>query len=179
MIIDEYFIHCLLKKDTQGEKSLKKIVGMTNLVVVLHGELLRPIPRGEIQPRSDGVQHNHYVEREPSVTLYAAERDVSPLSPKDYHLLRAIKSPVDRFSVFSHPKWLEWGRELNVDKQVYVCLPDPSHSDSVSTWSTATMRYKGAVKCLPGTTFGVEITVGGYSANLACWEELNLNTILH
>ena len=149
-------------KDTTGAKPtglLKKMVGLTSTKQILRGELLRPIPLAEIRPRSDGVKPNYSVDRDPTVTLYAVKNNVSSLSREDYLLLRAIESPFDRFRVFSDPHWLVWGASLHVNSQVYVCIPDPGHSDSASTWSIAVVRYRGAVKTLPGTTFGVEIMV--------------------
>ena len=152
--------HYLLMRDTPGEKTpgtFKKMVGMTNTKRVLRGELLRPIPRNEMQPRPDGVQPNFSMERDPAVTLFAVEDDVTPLSPEDYPLLKAIESPFDRFRVFFDPQWLEWGANLNVNSQVYIRLPSPNAS--LFTWSAAVVRFKGPVKTLPGTTFGAEIMV--------------------
>ena len=152
----------LLMKDTPGEKAtgtFKKIVGFSNSQKqVLRGELLQPIPPRDIQTRSDGSQHNYSLERDPNVTLYAMEDDISPLNVDDYRLLRAIDSPFDRFRVFSDPHWLEWGARLNIGDQIYVRLPSPNVSGSTN-WSFAIVRYKGAVETLPGTNFGVEIMV--------------------
>jgi hypothetical protein len=151
--------HYLLMKDTPGEKTpgtFKKIVGITIQKRVLRGELLSPIPR-EKEARPDVVQPNYSVEREPAITLFAVEDDISPLNIDDYYLLKAIESPSDRFQVFSDPQWLEWGANLKVGDMVYVCLP--RHSTSVPTWSKVIIRYKGPVKTLFGMNFGVEIMV--------------------
>ena len=151
--------HYLLMKDTSGEKApgtLKKIVGMTNTKRVLRGELLNPIPR-EKDPRSDVVQPNYSVEKDPAITLFVVDDDISPLNIDDYYLLKAIDTPSDRFRVFSHPHWLEWGANLKVGNMVYVRLPSPN--ESAPTWSHAIVRYKGPVKNLYGMNFGVEITV--------------------
>ena len=146
-------------RDTPGEKApgtFKKIVGMTNPKRVLRGELLSPIPR-EKDPRSDVVQPNYSVERDPAITLFAVDDDTSPLNIDDYYLLKAIDSPTDRFRVFSDPQWLEWGANLKLGSVVYVRLPNPN--ESKPTWSHAIIRYKGRVKNLSGTNFGVEIMV--------------------
>jgi DNA helicase HerA-like ATPase len=151
--------HYLLMRDTPGEKTpgtFKKIVGITNQKRVLRGELLRPIPR-EKEARPDVVQPNYSVERDPAITLFAAEDDISPLNIDDYHLLKAIDSATDRFRVFSDPHWLEWGENLKVGNLVYVRLPSPN--ESAPTWSHAIVRYRGPVKNLFGMNFGVEITV--------------------
>ena len=151
--------HYLLMRDTPGEKApgtLKKIVGLTNTKRVLRGELLRPIPR-EREPRADVVQPNYSVERDPAITLFAVEDDISPLNIDDYHLLKPIESPSDRFRVFSDPQWLEWGAKLKIGALVYVRLPSPN--TSVPTWSRGIVRYKGPVRNLFGMNFGVEIMV--------------------
>ena len=129
---------------------------MTNFRLVLRGELLRPIPL-ENQPQSNGIQPNYSVESDPALTLFVVEDDISPLSIDDYHLLKAIKSPFDRFRVFSDPQLLDWGTNLNVNDQVYISLPTPNASQT--TWSTGIVRYRGPVKTLPGINFGVEIVV--------------------
>ena len=148
--------HYLLMRDTPGEKApgtFKKIVGMTNQKRVLRGELLNPIPY-EKEPRSDVVQLNYSVERDPAITLFTGDDDISPLNIDDYYLLKAIDSPSDRFRVFSDPQWLEWGCNLKVGALVFVRLPK-----SAPTWSHAIVRYIGHVKNLFGTNFGVEIMV--------------------
>ena len=152
--------HYLLMRDTPGEMTpgtLKKIVGIINPKRVLRGELLRSIPIGEAQPRSDEVQPNYCVEKNPAITLFAVEDNISPLNIDDYYLLKAIESPSDRFQVFSDPQWLEWGASLRIGSLVYVHLPSPN--ESVPTWSRAIIRYRGPVKTLPGMNFGVEIMV--------------------
>ena len=151
--------HYLLMKDTPGEKApgtFKKIVGIANPKRVLRGELLRPIPR-EKEPRSDVVQPNYSVEKDPAITLFVVDNDISPLNIDDYYLLKAIDTPSDRFRVFSDPQWLEWGANLKTGSLVFVRLPSPN--ESAPTWSHAIIRYKGHVKNLSGTNFGVEIMV--------------------
>lgn len=154
-------------KDTPGEKAtgtFKKMVGISNTKRVLRGELLKPIPPSEIQTRSDGSQHNFSLKRDPNITLQAVADDISPLNMEDYYLLRAIDSPFDRFRVFSHPHLLEWGARLKTGDQIFVRLPSPNPSSS--NWSLAIIRYKGVVKNLPGTNFGVEIMVSNTYVNL-------------
>ena len=145
-------------KDASGEKAagaLKKMIGfLTISKLILRGELLKPIPVRDIQTRT---QPNFYLDRDPNITLQAVEDDVAPLDIADYYLLCAIQSPYERFRVFSDPHWLEWGGGLKVGDEVYVRLPSPN--TSVSMWSNAVVRCKCSVKTLPGTTFGVEITV--------------------
>ena len=158
----------ILMKDTPGEKSVNSIVSAikkpfvggssSQQIMVLRGELLAQIPPSELQPRSDGATHNYYVDKDPSVTLFLAdEQGVSPLSREEHRLLRAIDSAFDRFAVFVNGDWLEWGVKLNVENQVFVRLPSPN--PTTSDWSLAVIRYKGAVKGLHGTNFGVEIYV--------------------
>jgi hypothetical protein len=151
--------HYLLMRDTPGEKTpgtFKKIVGITNQKRVLRGELLRPIPR-EKEARPDVVQPNYSVERDPAITLFPHEDDISPLNIDDYRLLKAIDSATDRFQVFSDPQWLEWGANLNVGSLVYVRLPSPN--PAAPTWCRAIIRYRGPLKNLFGLNFGVEILV--------------------
>ena len=151
--------HYLLMRDTPGEKApgtFKKMVGMTNQKRVLRGELLRPIPR-EKEPRSNIVQPNYSVEKDPAITLFAVDDNISPLNIDDYHLLKAIESPFDRWKVFSDPHWLEWGASLKLGSLVYVRLPSPNASEP--TWSHVIIRYKGPVKNHFGMNFGVEIMV--------------------
>lgn len=127
-------------------------------VMILRGELLGQIPPSHQQPRSDGGVHNYYVDKDPSTTLFVVdEQGVSPLSLEEYRLLRAIDPSFDRFSVFVNGDWLEWGVKLKVDDKVCVRLPGPNPSSA--DWSAAVIRYKGEVKLLPGTNFGVEIYV--------------------
>jgi hypothetical protein len=150
-------------RDTPGEKTpgtFKKIVGITNQKRVLRGELLRPINRDK-EPRPDVP--NYSVEKEPAITLFAVEDNISPLNIDDYHLLKAIESPTDRFQVFSDPRWLEWGANLKYGSLVFVRLPSPN--TSVPTWSHAIIRYKGPVKTLFGMNFGVEIVVSVIECN--------------
>jgi hypothetical protein len=158
--------HYLLMRDTPGEKTpgtFKKIIGLTNTKRVLRGELLSPIPR-EKEPRPDVDHPNYSVERDPAITLFAAEDDISPLNIDDYYLLKAIDSATDRFRVFSDPQCLEWGANIKIGGLVYVRLPSPSAS--VPTWSQAIIRYRGPVKTLIGMNFGVEIVVSVISAPL-------------
>ena len=156
----------ILMKDTQGEISVNSIVSKikksfvggssSQQLIVIRGELLAQIPPNELQPGSDGATHNYYVDKDPSVTLFLTdEQGVSPLSREEHQLLRAIDSAFDRFAVFVNGDWLDWGVKLNVGNQVYVHLPGPNPD-----WSLAVIRsWKGDVKNLPGTNFGVEIHV--------------------
>ena len=127
----------------------------TVTTVLSRGELLRFISRDKAQRQSNEAQHNYCVDGNPAITLFAIENDVSPLTNDERNLLRAIEFPSDRFRVFAD--WLDWGTSLTVGSKVYVHLLSPSAS--MSTWSLAVVRYKGAVKNLPGTIFGVEILV--------------------
>ena len=150
--------HYLLMRDTPGKKApgtFKKIVGMTNTKQVLRGELLRSFPC-EKEPQQDTVQC-YSVERDPAITLFAEDNDISPLNIDDYYLLKAIDSPSDRFRAFADPQLLEWGAELKMGSLVYVRLPSPNESEP--TWSHAIVRYKGPVVNLFGMNFGVEIMV--------------------
>ena len=156
----------ILMKDTRGERSVSSIVSAIKKLggssarqtIILRGQLLSPIPRHQQQSRSDGAAHNYHVDEDPSITLFVEdEQDVSPLSPNDYCLLRAVGSAFDRFSVFVNGEWLDWGVNLKVGDQVYVRLPAPN--PATADWSLAVIRYKGEVKPLSGTNFGVEIYV--------------------
>lgn len=153
-------VYCILMKDTPGEKPpglLKKIFGITNNTLLLCGELLRSTPLSESQSRSDEVQPKYSLEKDSTVTLFAVEDDVSPLNIDEYHLLKAIEYPSDRFRVFSDPQWMKWGDSLKIGSLVYVCLPAPSASEP--TWSIAIVLYRGPVKALSGTNFGVELNL--------------------
>ena len=160
----------ILMKDTPGEeKSVsssivsvikKPFVGgnSSRQIMVLRGELLGQIPPSQQQPRSDGLAHNYFVDKDPSTTLFVVdEQGISPLSLEEYRLLRAIDSCYDRFTVFVNGDWLEWGVKLNVGDQVYVRLPGPN--PTTADWSLGFVRCKGNVHSLPGTNFGVEIYV--------------------
>lgn len=156
----------ILMKDTQGERSVSSIVSAikkpfgggnsVRQIIVLRGELLGQIHPSQQQVRSDGLAHNYFVDRDPSTTLFVVdEQGISPLFLEEYQLLRGIDSCFDRFNVFVNGDWLEWGVKLNVGNQVYVRLPGPNAS--TADWSLAVIRYKGKVKSLHGTNFGVEI----------------------
>ena len=154
----------ILMKDTQGERSVSSIVsaikksfGGVRLIILLRGELLGQIHPSQQQVRSDGLVHNHFVDRDPSSTLSVDDQGISPLFPEEYQLLRGFDSCFDRFNVFRNGDWLEWGVKLSVGNQVYVRLP--GQNTSTADWSLAVIRYKGKVKSLHGTNFGVEICV--------------------
>ena len=155
-------------KDTPGERSVSSIVSAikkpflggnsSRQIIVLRGELLGQIHPSQQQPRSDGLAHNYFVDKDPATTLFILdEQGVSPLFPEEYRLLIAIDPCFDRFNVFVNGDWLEWGANLKVNDRVYVRLPGPN--TSTGDWSLAVIRYKGDVKSLPGTNFGVEIYV--------------------
>ena len=158
----------VLMKDFTGERAVNTLVSMgkkpfaggnsSRQTIVLRGEILCQILPNYQQPRSEGLAHNYYVDKDPSITLFVPdELSVSPLPLEEYRLLKAIDSTFDRFNVFINGDWLEWGVKLKVNDQVNVRLPGPNPNPN---WSLAVIRYKGEVKSLPGTNFGVEIYVG-------------------
>ena len=143
--------HWLLLNDAPSGK-FPGIVNLTNAKQLPRGELLSSMTLG-------GAQQKYYVDRDPTITFNVTfYDDIAPVTIEGYQLLRAIESRDDRYQVFADPTdWFEWGMNLKVGSQVYVHLPGPSASES--TQSSAIVRYKGDVVLLPGTTFGVEITV--------------------
>ena len=162
----------ILMKDTPGERPDSSFVGAIKkpliggnfakqiIVPILRGELIGQIPRRQQQPRFDGPAHNYFVDNDPSTTLFAdVPEGISPLCQIDYRLLRGIDCCFERFSVFANCNcdWLEWGANLKVGDEVYVRLPAVNRA--TADWSRAVIRYKGDVKSLPGTCFGVEIDV--------------------
>ncbi len=154
----------ILMKDVHGEKAPAKFAGFAlsspKPVQVLRGELLVPISPRERVPRNDGrPPHNYHSWREPNVTLYSVEDDVSPMAARstDLQLLQAIRRSFDCFAVFSANNKLEWGGSLRKGDQVYVKLP--SDNESSPTWSIGVVEHIGPVEGLPGRNFGVEIKV--------------------
>ena len=166
--VDYNYDHYVLMEDIPGERAVNTLVSMmkksfvggnsSQQTIVLRGEILCQIPPNCQLPRSEGLAHNYYVDKDPSITLVVPyKQGVSPLPPEEYQLLKAIDSTFDRFNVFVNSDWLEWGVKLKVNDQVYVRLPGPNLNPD---WSLAIVRYKGEVKSLPGINFGVEICVG-------------------
>ncbi len=158
--IPEY--HYILMKDVYGEKAPVKLmsvsIGSPKPVQVLRGELLAPTTSQEWEQRSDGrPPHNFRTKKDPNVTLYNVEDDLSPINGKDLQLLEAIDKSCDRYAVFSEGNKLEWGGKLKRGDQVYVRLP--GDNASAPTWSAGVVRYVGPVTSLPGRNFGVEIKV--------------------
>ena len=152
----------ILMKDTHGEKAVGRIMSALRSgpkeVQILRGELLTLISPREVQPRNDEKPaHNYRLKKDPNVTVYCVEDDVSPLSSDDLELLEAIQKPCDRFAVFSEDNKLEWGGKLKVGDRIYVKIP--SDNSSVADWSIAVVQYVGPVESLPGRSFGVEIKV--------------------
>ena len=160
----------ILLKDTQGEKAAGRIMSAfgsgPKTIQVLRGELLTLISHRDLQPRNDEKQaHNYRLKKDPNVTVYCVEDDVSPLSWDDLELLEAIQKSYDRFAVFSEDAKLEWGGKLKMGDQVYVKIP--SVNSYMPDWSIADVRYVGEVEFLPGKHFGVEIKVS-FSACKDC-----------
>ena len=164
------YLHILMR-GVQGEKKaqgkLMAFVGGPKPVQVLRGELLAQIPRRQrvdLQRNDGRPPHNFCTRRDPSVTLYSIEDDVSPMNGRDLQLLEAIEKPCDRFAVFSEDNKLEWGNRLVKGHQVYVKLP--GDNASAPTWSAGVVRHVGPVASLPGRNFGVEIKVSVYRSSL-------------
>ena len=158
----------ILMKDAQGERSVSSIVSAfkkpfvggnsARQIIILRGDLLGQIHPNLLQVRFGGPTHNYFMDRDPSTTLFVAdEQIISPLLPEEYQLLRGIDSCFERFNVFVNGDWLEWGANLKVGDEVYVRLP--AVNPAIAVWSRAVIRYKGSMKSLPGTCFGVEIDV--------------------
>lgn len=164
----------ILMKDTPGEKignTMKKfwwkITGVGNVVNVLKGELLAPIPPEYALPRYERQSpHSHYVKKDtlPNIALSVEEEDIAPLNTIEYGLLQAIEIPHLRFRVFSDANLLEWGENCKIGDQVFVHLPDPSPASKHES-ALAVLRYKGKIGNLPGINFGVEIKVRLFTVN--------------
>ena len=161
------FYRHILMVDVEGEKVMggvantakKYLLGTEKreTIKILRGELVNPIAP---QVQYDGKPpHNYCLQRDHNTTFYSIEDDVSPLAYRDYKLLEAIESAGDRYATFSGVNKLDWGAKLKEGDEVYVRLSSPHSNPDSAEWSLAKVEYKGAVKSLPGTIFGVAIMV--------------------
>ena len=128
---------------------------------VLKGELVAPIPPGDIAQRSDSQPPHNYrtLTKDSPATFYhndVDEIDLSPLTPDDYEILAGIKSTYARYKFFIEEGRLDWATKLKKGDKVMVELPVEGGGGTIAS---AVIRYVGPVKTLPGVTFGVEIKV--------------------
>ena len=135
----------------------------TSTCKVLKGELVAPIPPGETVPSSgDQPPHNYRTLTQDSpATFYEDTSDnLSPLTPNEFDLLAGVKSPSDRYMIFTENR-LDWGNSLKKWDKVLVEVPRKKGDASAEPCPRvyAVIRYVGPVTSLPGITFGVEIKV--------------------
>ena len=154
--------YILLKDKEQAEKTTR-VLGVpvprqlhTTSCRVLKGELVAPIPPGDIVQRSDGQPPHNYrtLTKDSPATFY--HNDMSPLTPNDYEILAGIKSTYVRYKFFIEEGRLDWATKLKKGDKVMVELPVEGGGGTIAS---AVIRYFGNVKTLPGVTFGVEIKV--------------------
>lgn len=173
-------VFILLKDKEQAEKATR-VLGMsvprqlhTSTCQVLKGELVAPIPPGDILPRSDGQPpHNyHTLTKESPATFYEDARDqnLAPLTPNEYDVLVGVKASLARYRIFVNDL-LDWGIGLKVGDKVLVEVPlnEGASPSEICPKVYAEIKYVGPVKTLPGITFGVEIKVTtNYYCNTLC-----------
>ena len=162
--------YILLKDKEQAEKTTR-VLGVpvprqlhTTSCRVLKGELVAPIPPGDIAQRSDGQPPHNYrtLTRDSPATLYhndVDEIDLSPLTPNDYEILAGIKSTYVRYNFFIEEGRLDWATKLKKGDKVMVELPVECGGGTIAS---AVIRYVGPVKTFSGIGFGVEIKVHIY-----------------
>ena len=142
----------ILLRDIQGEKtSVLEKIG-------LKGPTLRTVHRGELLlgRKEGGSDLRYQLISNPAVTIHCSAIDVAPLSPYEFDLLSAVKSPSARYQVLQN-NLLDWGTELRIKNNVLVTLP--SHHTIPVQRALATVRYIGPIQKEVGVLFGVEIMV--------------------
>ena len=112
--------------------------------------------------------HNYRCFGDKNVTLHADGREVALLSEKEFGLLAGIRSPSDRYRVFSTEGWLKWGAHVRCGSSATASFAAISAGGFVTT--EVDVRYVGKMTGdEPGVWFGVEITVRLLHHNCNCF----------
>ncbi|XP_020607631.1 uncharacterized protein LOC110046282 [Orbicella faveolata] len=118
----------------------------------LRGELLEAITEAE-QP-SDVNKIALVGINRTSLRLECRMADLTRLSDEEANLLLAISSAESRYQTFIDRKSLDFGRRLSPGNQVFLSVKGMAKD------LPGVVRFKGELPFRPGTTFGVELTVG-------------------
>ena len=135
----------------------------TSTVDIMKGELVAPLPPGDIVSQGGGKPPHNYrtLTREIPATFNADKEngDLAPLKPDEFDVLAGVRAPSARYRVFTNGL-TDWGTKLKAKDKVLVELEGAAGiSGEASPRVHAEIRYVGLVKTLPGITFGVEIKV--------------------
>ena len=117
--------------------------------------------------RSDGTYTGHsHCRSSFEYSISASSDDVAALTEEEYHILDAIHSHFDRYTVYSTPGKLAWGVGLKVGDTVLARLPLKGErgfgGGQQDLYTAAIIRWYSDVKLEYVTKkymFGVEITV--------------------
>ena len=146
----------ILLKDVQGFKAVGEVKSVINkmtggelysTVNILRGELVEEYAMSELN-------FNMRLCRDPTICMYLSLDSLAPLSAEEFLLLEGIQLISDRFATFCNGG-IELGMVLVPGSKVYVEVYEAGHVKH----ARATVQFKGKVRGLPGTTFGIEIKV--------------------
>lgn len=115
----------------------------------------------ELVSKDSYESHTHSVYHQLSSRANLKPEEVASLSREECILLDAIQTPADRYTVYSTPEKLAWGKGLKVGDAVLAQLPSrggqAGSSGHQDEHAVAIIRWAGLTRI--GHRFGVEIMV--------------------
>ena len=113
------------------------------------------VTRGELLERQH--KYNYVLQRDPSVFLRCADKDVAPLyTLKEFLLMEGIVKPIDGFDAFTQGM-IDFGSSLTPGNRVFAAIDNEDYVKK--RLIRATIQYIGKVQGYQGFLFGVELQV--------------------